>query len=218
MHTPTGPWETRRKGDMESWETRTHSAAGDPQEGGHRVTGEPHPQATGDPQDGGQEVLGKPAPAGLHETRKKGNTESQDTHTHRAVGDLQEGGHGVTGNPHPVGHRRPSRKGTQSYRKLAPMGLWETRTKGNLESQETRTHGTVGDIYPWETHRAAAGTRTCGCFPTCSQPGSAGLSSCPPAACEASLNPAQWYLEPLTQSPGSYVLEREVSRLAKDHK
>ena len=129
--------------------------------------GDPHPRAAGDPQEGGQEVLGKPAPTGLPETRKKGNTESRDTHTHRAVGDLQERGHGVTGNPHPLGHRRPARKGTRSYRKLAPTGLWEARTKGNLESQETRTHGTVGDIYQ---HGRPIGLLR--------EPGPAGVSQC----------------------------------------
>ena len=93
----------------------------------------------------------------LWETCQKGYTESWETRIHRAAGDPQEGG-------------------DRSHGKPAPSGLQETRRKGDTESWETHTHGTTGDTYPWETHRAAAGTRTYGCFPTCDPTGTAGPS------------------------------------------
>lgn len=45
--TPTGPWETCRKGDTESREIRTQWATEDPHERGHRVTGNSHPWGCG---------------------------------------------------------------------------------------------------------------------------------------------------------------------------
>ena len=112
LHTPMGPWETPRKGDTESWETRTQGPQETRKKGDRKFSGNPHPQGCLRPERRGTQSLGIPTPTGPWETCRNGDTESQETRTHWATEDPHERGHGVTGNSHPRGCGRPARRGT----------------------------------------------------------------------------------------------------------